>query len=276
MGMIKSKIAIVIDSLTVSLISFVVALAWLGRHILQRKLLLAVSAILAVAVFFLVYLLSAKSANRQKLSGAELKKMEACHRALQYLSRESESQYFQNLLGAKRAGGKIFKGKDINYYVETRQALTASDFISANEYFMKYPNTPLCFICWEFDEKFAALAEGCSTAFKVFNSAALFKFMSERALFPPQAELSSERQSTLKKLGKKYRGGISRAHFKDFFFSGLALLAVSIVSPYHNYYYMFGTALMVLAIVCLFSKKVKTKLNDSESISAYLSSIDHK
>lgn len=255
--MIKTKLAIYIDTLFISLLSFFLLFVWTRRKIKSTALCLALCITISAIVFFLILKISLKSHNLDSIKSSDLKLAEKSFSALEYSSKKTSDEYFEKLLNSKLIKGKIFKSKNCYYYVSVKQNLDIGDFIDANEFFLETDKSiPLCFLCKNCSENFMNLINGSKEKYLVFSSSELFLLMKEKNFYPV-ADEPAKRNSikvNMKAKGKKFLSNLTRSHFKDFFLSGLSLIIFSIFIPYSAHYIVFGSILMLLSIVSLFFK----------------------
>ena len=91
------------------------------------------------------------------------------------------------------------------------------------------------------------------------------KIMSQKNLYPIQKDTIKiiPYKTKFKNNIKTKCESVTSKHFKEFFFSGLSLLFLSLVVPFSNYYLITGTFLLIVSIISLFRKNTDTSSNNS-------------
>ncbi len=270
--MYKTKLAIIIDSIFISIIFFIISFIWINKYIKNAILSFIVSNIIAILWFIVIFKFSLKRHNLKNLKNKDLKLAEKCLNKLKFYDDNSTIKFFEKLLNSTNVSSNIYTNKNLYFYVQVKKPLCEDDFFIANNYFISTKNQlPLCFIGCNVSNEFSTLIENSPITYEVYNSSDLYLLMKESNTFPD--EIQEEQQITkktyLKKFKNKFLSSITKNHFKDFFISGLSLIVLSIFIPYSLYYSIFGSILLILSIVSLFNKnkapllKTKTTLSDA-------------
>ena len=94
----------------------------------------------------------------------------------------------------------------------------------------------------------------------------LAKLMTQKNIYPIQKESVTKhslKNKIINNFKKRYQS-ITNKHFKEFFFSGLSLLFLSIIVPFSNYYLITGTILLIISIFSLFRKNIEPSSNNTD------------
>lgn len=257
----KSKIAIFFDTLFICFIIFVIIYFWLMKLIKNAFLSLFCSISLSILIFFFVFKFSIKKFKLNKISIQDQKFARKCFEKLRYLDSTSSNKFYETLLDISHINGNIFNGTKSVFYISTKHILTDLDFMTAYDYYLTNKiNSELSFISSEVSESFTKLVQNSPIKINMFSETDLFLIMKEKNLYP---EAKSETQNNPKKFSiakTKLTSSITRTHFKEFFFSGLSLIFISVVIPFSTYYLIFGSILLLLSLISLFIKN-KTPAN---------------
>jgi len=256
--MTKTKLAIILDNIFISIISFIVLSLWLNKYIKNAIYSLIISIILSILLFIILFKHSLKKHNILTLKNKDLKFAEKCFEELLFTNQKSTISYFEKLLNASHIKNNIFSNEKSYFYVNVKLPLTNIDFVIANEFYLENDKgKPLIFICKNTDKSFDDLNNSSPISFNTYTSIELFSLMKETNIFP--IDINTNKKSTLniKKLRNKFSTSLNRKQFKNFLISGLSLIILSIFIPYSYYYLFFGSLLLIFSIICLFNKNNK-------------------
>lgn len=259
--MYKTKLAITLDNIFISIIIFIISFVWLFRKTKNAILSFFVCNIIAVLLFVIIFKHALKKHKLQNLKNKDLKLAGKCFDTLKYVDSDEYIKYFEKLLNVTFIKNKIFKNNKLYFYIETRHELDEEDFIFANNFFLKTNKLPLCFICESANPKFIKLIENSPIPYEVYTSVDVFNLINAKKIYPFELENNSNKKTkNIQKFKTKFTQSVTKNHFKDFFFSGISLIILSLIIPYSLYYIIFGTILLILSIISLFNK---TKSNSS-------------
>jgi hypothetical protein len=147
----------------------------------------------------------------------------------------------------------LFKKENDFIYINLKTPLSAKDYFLAQELFLKYKkeNSNLYFIYNIKEKSFDDIFIFSSLNAKLFTSEIILKLMKKKNLFPIKMEhkktISIKQKITnYTKLKTK---NITKAHFKEFLFSGMSLLFLSLITPHSTLYLIIGTILITISII---------------------------
>lgn len=267
----KSKIGIIFDTLAVCFVLFIIEYFWLSKVLKNAFLCCFFLNLLNILTFFVIFKFSVKKYKLEKISMEDQKFAKTCFETLRFLNKEEYNNFFKQLLNCTEFTGNIFENDTAFFYVNLKKCCDEEDFFSAYNFKLSTDSSkPLCFICLNASSEFLNLISSSPINFDVFNETDLFLIMKEKNLFPTIRETPKSRVQKLSSLKAKFTGSITHSHFKEFFFSGVSLVVISVVIPFSTYYLIFGTFLLVLSIISLFIKNrtltVKSKATLSELV----------
>ena len=169
---------------------------------------------------------------------------------LKYSSMQNYKTFFEKLLNLNHISKYFFENSTTIFYINLKTTTSDLDFQKANEYYLKTDQSKsLIFIIDTKTQDFESLILNSPLNYQLCTKAELFKLMKQTNTYP----IDISNYSKLKTL-KLPNFSLSKTKFKELFFSGISLLAISIVIPYTLYYLLTGTFLLTLSIICLFKK----------------------
>lgn len=261
--MAKSKLAIFFDTFVVVIIIFVLSYFWTTRLSKNAFLGLFVSLLLSFLVFILIFKHSIKKYKLDKITFRDQKLSKICFQKLRFMPTNNLIQYMEKLLNSKHISNNIFKNENSYFYVSVKTTLSEKDFFSALEHIENLNESCISFICLSADDNFIKLANEYANEYNkninVFMDVDLFLIMKENNMYPENTNVETKKQKKITALKKKFSSSINRFHFKEFFFSGLSLIVLSMIIPFSTYYLVFGSVLLLLALISLFFKGNKNK-----------------
>ncbi len=269
--MLKTKFAIILDTVIISLITFFISFIWINKYIKNAILSFILCTLISIAVFFAIFHIAIKKHKLKNLNNADLKKAELCFTKLTFLDEDKYKNYFENLFSCKFVDSNIFVNNNNIFYIETRRTLNAKDFIVANNYYLKNESKSLYFICQTADTEFVKLLDNSPVKYELYIASDLYSAIKTSGLYPDnimQTNNVTTKFNKVKTLKNKFISSITRNHFKDFFISGISLVTISLFIPYSIYYMVMGSLLLLLAIISIFIKNKngvitnKVKLTD--------------
>lgn len=253
--MIKSKLAIAIDSITASLLIFIVAFFWLKRYIKNALFLFFICIIISLVSFVTIFKNFIKNYNLQNISIKESKHLSKCLHSLKFSPHFTNVIFFEKLLKSKYLKNNIFENEQNIYYINLRTKLESKDFFDALDYQYKNNSKKLIFICENYSDEFKILLENKNDIFNICSSTELYNLMKETNTFPVIIEQKINFKQKMKNKIDRFISTLTKKHFKDYLFSGLSLIILSFFIPYSLYYAIIGTILLSISILCLVKSK---------------------
>lgn len=261
--MIKTKLAIIIDSCLISLSLTLIVYIWCARYIKNAFFIYFVCILALLCLFNVVFKHFLKRYKIEHINLKDSKIADKSFNFLKYCSAQNYNFFFEKLLNSKHINGKIFENQSTIFYINLKTITTDLDFQIANEFYQNSaPCKNLIFILDTKTNEFESLISNSPITLQTYNKPELFELMKHRNTFPVEANF----QTKLKTF-KLPHITLSKSRFKELFFSGISLLAISLIIPYTFYYLFVGSFLLILSIICLFKKappieKSKQKLED--------------
>lgn len=256
--MVKSKLALLIDSIILSFsISFLLSI-WL-RELIKSAFLIQFLFILINILSFIVVFISLLKLNHKKfIANSNSKFLNSCLNNLTICSFDEYKNYICKLLSCEHIENFSFKLDNNFLYINLKTELSPIDYFSAQESFLKIfdKNTNMTFICKQKSKEFDKLLEISNLKINILYQDTIINLMSKNNIYP--IEKSSVKkmpvQTKISKYLKLKTQGLSNKHFKEFFFSGISLLFLSLIVPFSNYYLIIGSFLLIISIFLLFKK----------------------
>ncbi len=257
--MIKSKLAITIDSIFISLLCSFILYVWINRYLKNAFLSFFICNIALVLLFFLFFKYFIKKHNLKNLKERDLNFAKKCFHHLKYCPDNESITFFEKLLNSKNKAMNLYENHNQIFYINIKQPLCENDFLTANEYKLSSSqNKNLFFISIAETEDFKNTLTSSPITYTLYNQTELFELMKVKDCFPIK-QSAKENFSKLKLIKTKLKQSLLKQNFKHFLFSGLSLIAISLFLPFMFYYLIIGTILIFLSLVCLLSKPTQTE-----------------
>lgn len=268
--MIKSKLAIIIDSLFISIAFLFLSFIWLNKFIKNAIFSIIFSIMLSLLVFVVFFNLFKKQQRLKIFSKSNSKHMQNCMLYLQLLSDESYINFFENLFNASHISNFVFKINNSYVYINIKYKVFDKDFISLSNIILSQSstNTNIYFIIQSYDESFENLFKITSLKINLLSPDIITKIMEQKNIFPI---LKEEKQKiSFKNQAKNYMSKkviLTKKQFKHFFFSGLSLLLFSLFIPFSFFYLITGSIMLLFSVFCLFKKNENSSSSDEKFLS---------
>jgi len=252
--MYKSKLAIALDSILISLLTFIVTFFWTRRFIKSAFFAIFICIFVSLCLFVVIFCYFIKKYKYNKLSLSEQKHLKLCIENLKFSPIQTQIEFFENLFSAKSKGNKIFENSNYIVLINIRNQLCENDFYNAIDYSFS-SQKKVIFVCVNFNNEFKNLYFNYSHNFQIFYINDLYQLMKASNKFPINQPQQPCFKQKLKIRLTTFISTISRHRFKDYFLSGLSLVFLSFFIPYSLLYLLIGSILLFLAIICLLTKK---------------------
>lgn len=276
--MVKNKLAIFIDSFSLSFIVFIISYFWLYKLNVNNAIIYLLSISITTLSFILILSLFIKKNNIKIKNKIDKEKLKNCKNTLLYNSAQSNISFFEKLTSSIYLSNNIYKNSSAIFYIKTHGKLDCNDFFIANNFYQTNKiSTVLLFICDGFTDEFSLVLENSPIKFNIYFLDDLFIVMKEKNLFP-EKKLCDSSQNLINKNNKEksklkinFNKLIENIKFKESFFSGLSLVILSIFIPYSLYYLILGTLFLALSFISIFSKNNNNLLqkNNKKNIEDY-------
>lgn len=267
--MVKTKLALIIDSFVISfLLSFIFVL-WIKHYIKNAKQIIFLLILINLLLFIVIFVLLCKKNNKKIFKNNNEKFLNQCLNFLSSTNQQTYSAFFESLLHCKKIEKYFFKLDDNFLFINIQTTLTSSDFLTAQEFFIlsKTINSKLYFIYKSKDKSFDETASFSEINFSQFSSEILIRLMGSKNCFPIENQNNKSKPTIKNKIKNAFLSKtkeITKKQFKHIFISGISLLILSLVTPFSNYYLIIGSILVIISIISLFRKNIETKSDDSD------------
>ena len=263
--MSKFWIVNLIDKIFVSVAIFLIVFAWINFYVKDLWVTFATSLIFSFAIVFLLYYFLGKRQEKQALTKKEINEMNKCFLAFRLMKKSKQLNLIKHLIFAEynlNEGNILSTNKKLSFKDGEKNHLvilatdilkiTDNDLINLlNEnYDAKYD----CFdiFCNEVAVINAELLKDKKITF--INHKTLYEKLKTYNLCPDTENLSPSATKFRFKDFAKTMFLPNKA--RSYFLCGLILIFSSIIIPYHFYYIIFGSMLMLFAIICKILPKV--------------------
>ena len=261
--MSKFKIVNLFDKIFVSVSIFLIIYAWLNFYIRNLFSTFILSLIFSSAIIFVLYYFLNKKQERVKLSKKSTDEMNKSFLSFRLTPKKEKLdllyQIFSREYETKLDNGILSYVKDEKKHIVL--IATHIDRINENELinlvdeFVNLNFDVIDIICQDvsqninsnifIDKKIVFL-----TKEKLYTD-----YFSKYSIFPDDSKIDT----SITKL--KFRDILKNFFLpekaRSYFFCGLILIFSSIILPYHIYYILFGSTLLIFAIVCKLLPKIK-------------------
>jgi len=266
--MVKSKIALIIDSFILSLLFSFLSFVWFRRYFKNANLFRFFLFLIILLSFIIIIKLFLKSNNKKILKNNNTKFLNSCLEHLIICPFLEYKNYLCKLLDCEHLGGYLFKFGDNFLYINIKTELCPNDYFISQEIFLNKQNkeSRLYFIYKTKSKSFDEICNISNLNISLLEANILSQVMLKKNIFPIEKE-TIQKQSLKQKLIKSLKLktlAISNKHFKELSFSGISLLFLSLIVPYSKLYLITGTILLTFSIITLFKKNYKPKNSDSE------------
>lgn len=254
--MIKSRLITFIDKIFLSFTVFLIVYAWINFFVGNLFATFILSLIISSSIIFVFYYFF----NRKKTKKLSI---------INYLKDVEEKFLAFSLLGVKERLKLIYeiasnsykceKHKDkIVCFDQTKKIVILTHFNS--ERLTQFELNKLIAGMFKYDEiKIICKEKNPALNLKIFKNPNIEiiskkelydEWFLKHSIFPETSFLNTEKMKI--NLKKILRNFIVRNKAKSYLFCGFILLFSSIILPYHLYYLIFGSLLIIMSILCRF------------------------
>ena len=268
--MTKSKFALVVDSLFLSSITALIIFLWFKKTIKNANLFYFLLFLLFSLLFCIVLFLFFRSNNKKLFKKNNEKFLNKCLDTLIIFPQKNYQEFLCKLLNCTHIENYLFKLDNNILYINIKTELTANDYFLAQESIEDISRiTKLYFIFKSKDKSFDNIILLSNLNIELIESETLLHIMSAKNIFPI-ANIPPSKTPFKTKLLKNLKSKsevITNKHFKEFFFSGLSLLFLSLITPFSNYYLVIGSILIIISIISIFRKNYHTQSHSLDFLS---------
>lgn len=264
----KSNFALFIDSLFLSFsITFIIYL-WLNKIYKNANLVNFISIIVLILSFILFLFFFFKHNNKLISKSNNEKFLNKCINSLILSSNLDYKNFICKLLNCSHIENYTYKLEDKIIYINIKTELSSNDYFNMQEivFTNSIQATKLYFIYKTKNKSFDDIISISNYEIELISFEILAKLMTQKNIYPIQKESTTKHSLKNKIINnfKKQYQSITNKHFKEFFFSGLSLLFLSIIVPFSNYYLITGTILLIISIFSLFRKNIEPSSSNTD------------
>lgn len=269
--MIKSKLALIFDSLFISSLSTFLLFVWLHNKVKNANLFHFFLNSINLSLFILILVLFLKLHNKKLFKSNNEKQVKSSLDFLMQCDYKTYSSFLVELIGCEKITDYFYKFGSNFLYINIKTPLSSKDYFDAQELFFnnKASDSKLYFIKGMTDKSFDDISKISKLNFTILPHTTLANLMQKKNLFPiknneiTKTSLKQKIKSTI----KTKTSAITKSHFKEIFLTSISLLFLSLVVPFSNYYLITGTILLIISIISLFKKDIPTSKNDTDIFS---------
>ena len=252
----KFKLTTLVDKLFITCAVFLLVFAWINFFVRNLFTTFFLSLIFSFAILFVCFYFFNHKQLKKTSRANLIKEVEKNFLAFSLLSFKDKLTLLFNILSNAY---KCEKHRDKIVYLNGNKRGVVLLFFS-NEKITQFELANLVSGMYKFDEiKIICKEKNPSLNLKIFKNSAieivskneLFNnYFSPASTYPEATFLDNEKPHT--NFRKVMRNFISKNKSKSYLFCGLFMMFSSIILPYHIYYLIFGSALLILSVCSRF------------------------
>lgn len=263
--MSKFKIIRILDTVFKTSVVFLIAFAWINFYLENLWLVFLLSISITMLICYILNIFSVKKNAKKQNEASVLQQIEMSNMSMQLKTDSEKSKYIASLV--KGDNKKIhtayvsYTKNDINkivtYYYKT-SILDEYILLDIINKFL-YKSDEIIVLCTQYTDKANKIASSIANhKISLLNKSETYFNLFSKNDCVPKSNLITEKATkfTFKDFWQKFS---SKNNAKKFFLSGLLLLVVSIIIPYSVYYIVFGSLLMIFALICFVRGKRKSE-----------------
>lgn len=258
--MSKFNFVNLIDKIFVSIGVFLIIFSWINFYILSLWTTFVLSLIFSFAVLFIIFYIFSKKQEKLKLNKKTIEEINQSFLDFKLLSKNDKINLINSIL-LKEHSTQILndyiiylkENKKHLVYLNTKiSSITQDDLFNILEDVSQYNFDVLDVICHK-SEKGINKTILKNIAINFIDKELLYlNYFQKYQIFPENDKINKE---IFKPKFKDFLSNfISQEKSKGYFISGLVLLFSSILLPFNTYFIVFGSVLMMFAIVCKLMK----------------------
>lgn len=253
--MSKFRIINLFDKIFITITIFLITYAWINFFIRNLYLTFVLSLIFTFSITFILFYLTNKKAQKQNISKTYLKDVDEKFLAFRLLS-SSEQINLINTILAKDETIKI-NSRNLTFSKNNKQhqIVIATEQEKLSQHTLinlisnRNKNTEILqIICEDFEPNLNTNLLDNLTVEIITKKMLYDKFFLTHNIFPNTSNLSKQ----TKRIGVKnfFKNFFKANKSKGYFLCGLVLIFSSIILPFHIYYLIFGTTLLIFSLLC--------------------------
>lgn len=269
----KTKLSVILDSILIAFSITLLSYLLINKYLKNAIFSLFICIFIYICVFFVIFKHFNKKHSLSKIKLFEQKNAAIYLKFLTYTSEDFDMKFYSNLLNANYIDNNIYENNEAYFYVNLKTKLNDNDFKLINEFYTKINIKPFIIIKNNCLDEFITLLKNSPNKFILIDYAELYNLMKIKNYFPTKLE-KQELFFKLKNFKLKSKHSLNSKNFLKFFLSGISLITLSLFIPFIKYYMFFGSALLILSIICLFNKNISQ--NDNFDLTSVIKKTDTK
>lgn len=255
----KFKIINLFDKIFITISIFLVVYAWINFFIRDLWQTFFFSLIFTSALTFVLFYCLNKKSVKKNLNKQHFIEVEKNFLAFQTMGNLERLKLIKNIIEkscvcTKFKESLVYSKNDLSHQImieidcEKLSQHNLQSLISKRKNGVK----SLTIICSDFDQNLnTKILKNLEV--KIVNKTALYdEYFFPNNIFPNCSDLETNiEKKGLKQIIKNF---IQPHKSKSYFFCGLILIFSSIILPFHTYYLIFGSVLIIVSIACKFQK----------------------
>lgn len=249
----KTKLSVILDSILIAFSITLLSYLLINKYLKNAIFSLFICIIIYISVFFVIFKHFNNKHSLSKIKLFEQKDAALYLKFLTYTSEDFDIKFYSNLLNANYINNNIYENNEVYFYINLKTKLNDKDFKFINEFFTKNDNKPFIIIKNNCFDEFITLLKNSPNKLILIDYIQLYNLMKTKNYFPTKLE-KQEHFFKFKNFKLKSKQSLNSKNFFKFFLSGTSLIILSLFIPFIKYYMFFGSALLIISIICLFNK----------------------
>lgn len=253
--MSKFKVINLIDKVFISSSIFLVIYAWINFFIRDLWTTFILSLIFSFACVFLLFFIINKRNEKKSHTKEYYKDVEEKFLCFNLMSKSEKLDLLKSIISSGCECKKLTDSLLTTHGSKTTQIFIATNLGKLTQNHLiniisnRRQNVDIVkIVCEEFDQNLNTKIL-TNLEIEIINKKKLYdEYFLAKNTFPNCANLN--RKNDRKKLKDVLKNFIVPQKAKSYFCCGLILIFSSIILPYHNYYLIFGSSLLILSIIC--------------------------
>jgi len=252
--MSRYKLINLFDKVFITISIFLIIFAWINFFIRNLFATFILSLIFSSAVVFLVFYLSNKKTVKKNINKKYLQDIDEKFLVFRLLSKTKQLYLLHSILNIKYPTRiindyivyKINNKKHLILIATNEEKITNFNFINLIQ--GKDNVDRIEIICNDFEPNINTKILNQIDIVFTDKKKLYDEYFSKNSLYPVSQNINKNKTNLTWKIVFKNLFIPSRA--KSYFFCGLILIFSSIILPYHYYYLIFGSILLIFGIIC--------------------------
>ncbi len=243
-----------LDKLFITITIFLIVYAWINFYVRSLWTTFVLSLVLTFAIVYVLYFIINKKANKKEASFKETTKInknflyfrltpktERLKLLKQILEKNYKTELKNNML-------TYLKDEKLHLVILATQfeILTQNDLLNLVDEFVNINVDVIDIFCAGHQNITTNIFK--NKAINLIDKQALYEMCKVAEIFPNEENINTS--ITKFRFIDLIKGMFARNKSRSYFICGLILIFSSIILPYHIYYIIFGSALLLFSIIC--------------------------